>query len=429
LDPVDYSGVTVQLYKLATIDTSMVRINQEFPSIGVILDQEHEFEHTDLEPIAAVQTSSDGNFELQNIKHGTYNLVATKIGWGTVYRYCLNVDSDSKESQDLEATLYPITNLPPIVSSSFTFKQDHVYAVNSDVSFTGPCTFAGGSTIEMGVGTRVSFYADVITNDTGRSTRFIPQSSAPQGSLDFKWNSIDVYSDNQTFGNMYIKGAFTGISLTGVDCSVSNVYVTDSDNGIFAGALRSSIFRVLFKSISSRAILYNQSAGSNTIRHSVEASVFYLCTEGMRTQGQPIRIKNNYFIENIYGIYSFTNYHIIENNVFDRNDIAIVCNGTIINIRHNDFLFNPVSVTFSAVYYDGPSSPVFNDNNFFQSTGYVLKLVPHLISGNIDARQNYWRSENIPDLIYDALDHPPIIVTVQYIPKRSQPVAEAGINL
>ena len=35
LDPVDYSGITVALYELADLDTTVVRINQEYPNIGI----------------------------------------------------------------------------------------------------------------------------------------------------------------------------------------------------------------------------------------------------------------------------------------------------------------------------------------------------------------------------------------------------------
>ncbi len=40
----DYSGITVTMYNLATIDTTMARINTEHPGIGVIATQETEFD-------------------------------------------------------------------------------------------------------------------------------------------------------------------------------------------------------------------------------------------------------------------------------------------------------------------------------------------------------------------------------------------------
>ena len=45
LDPVDYSGITVALYNLAYLDTTIVRINNQYPQIGVHINQETEFDH------------------------------------------------------------------------------------------------------------------------------------------------------------------------------------------------------------------------------------------------------------------------------------------------------------------------------------------------------------------------------------------------
>jgi len=46
-DTTDYSGVTVFLYKPVELDTALVRINQEYPNIGVHISQETEFDRTE----------------------------------------------------------------------------------------------------------------------------------------------------------------------------------------------------------------------------------------------------------------------------------------------------------------------------------------------------------------------------------------------
>ncbi|MDD4157192.1 MAG: hypothetical protein PHY08_11525, partial [Candidatus Cloacimonetes bacterium] len=56
LNSEDHSGVTVALYNLAYLDTTLVRINQEYPHIGVIITQETEFDHRLQTPVKFTQT-------------------------------------------------------------------------------------------------------------------------------------------------------------------------------------------------------------------------------------------------------------------------------------------------------------------------------------------------------------------------------------
>ncbi len=45
LDPVDFSGVTIALYELAVLDTTLVRIIYEYPDLGVPVSQLTQFDH------------------------------------------------------------------------------------------------------------------------------------------------------------------------------------------------------------------------------------------------------------------------------------------------------------------------------------------------------------------------------------------------
>ncbi len=50
----DFSGVTVSLYNLVELDTALVRINQDYPNIGVQISQETEFDHREQNKIIQV---------------------------------------------------------------------------------------------------------------------------------------------------------------------------------------------------------------------------------------------------------------------------------------------------------------------------------------------------------------------------------------
>jgi hypothetical protein len=429
LDPTDNAGVRVSLFKTVELDTTLVRLNEEYPEIGVILDQELGFDPAASEPMFSTTTDAAGKFIFKEVPAGSYNLIASKDGWGTIYRYNINVVKNNTSS-DINITMYPLVVLGSYIDSPITFKQDHTYNALSDVTIVGSCSFLGKSRIKLAQNVQISILGQITSDIDSDYTHFTPLDNGSRSGKYQKWNTIKILSDNQTLHNMVCWGAYTGISLLANDCTVSNSYFRVSDNGIYAGATRTNILNCLFESIASRATLYDQSAGSGTINHTLENNIVYKCLDGLRTQGQAIRIKNNYFISNGTGIFSFgVFYHIIENNNFDQNENAIICTGTRIPIRFNNFFANPVSIDLSRAWYGGVTQPTINNNNFYQSTGFAIKVLPLIQSDDFDATLNYWKTTDIDDIVYDNLDYAPILQRVIYLPKRSQPVANCGIQL
>jgi len=80
----DHSGITVALYKLAELDTTILRYNREYPNVGFPISQATEFacppgfwrNHRLGEVVAAGKTKQDGSFNIENIPQGEYNFVA-----------------------------------------------------------------------------------------------------------------------------------------------------------------------------------------------------------------------------------------------------------------------------------------------------------------------------------------------------------------
>ena len=107
----DHSGITVALYKLAELDTTILRYNREYPlahqeqggqarrlfggNVGFPISQATEFvyppgvwrNHRLGEVVAEAKTKQDGSFEIDGVEQGTYNLVAEKAGFGWRYVY------------------------------------------------------------------------------------------------------------------------------------------------------------------------------------------------------------------------------------------------------------------------------------------------------------------------------------------------------
>ena len=63
----DHSGISVSLYDLAILDTTIVRINNEYPQIGVKITQHTEFDHRFQSPIFTTETNDEGFFKIKNI--------------------------------------------------------------------------------------------------------------------------------------------------------------------------------------------------------------------------------------------------------------------------------------------------------------------------------------------------------------------------
>lgn len=93
----DFSGISVSLYELAYLDTTIVRINNEYPQIGVIITQHTEFDHRLQSPLKTATTLADGSFEIEKIPTGIYNLVAQKADFGFRYLYEVSISKGDNE--------------------------------------------------------------------------------------------------------------------------------------------------------------------------------------------------------------------------------------------------------------------------------------------------------------------------------------------
>jgi len=91
----DHSGITVALYKLAELDTTILRYNREYPNVGFPISQATEFDHRFAEVVAETKTKADGTFKIEGIEEGTYNLVAKKQGFGWKYVYNVPIKTGS----------------------------------------------------------------------------------------------------------------------------------------------------------------------------------------------------------------------------------------------------------------------------------------------------------------------------------------------
>ena len=102
----NHSGITVALYKLAELDTTILRYNREYPNVGFPISQATEFacppgvwrNHRFAEVVAETKTKADGTFKIEGIEERNCNLVAKKEGFGWKYIYYISITKGSNTS-------------------------------------------------------------------------------------------------------------------------------------------------------------------------------------------------------------------------------------------------------------------------------------------------------------------------------------------
>ncbi|MDD4309242.1 MAG: hypothetical protein PHO32_02580, partial [Candidatus Cloacimonetes bacterium] len=142
LEPADFAGITVAIYPLVVMDTTLVRLNTRYPTIGIQINQKTEFDHRENNSILSTQTSGDGSFNISSIPEGAYNIVVYKEGWGFKYFCNFGIQKGSNsinsvaENQNGEVQLYRDVVLSDYYpSGSYNFSSKHNVVIQDDVFF------------------------------------------------------------------------------------------------------------------------------------------------------------------------------------------------------------------------------------------------------------------------------------------------------
>ncbi|MDD3562965.1 MAG: carboxypeptidase-like regulatory domain-containing protein, partial [Candidatus Cloacimonetes bacterium] len=439
IDQEDMSGITVALYLPSLLDSTICRINAEHGHIGIELNQENSFDHIWETPWRETTTGSDGSFRFNDIKLGSYNLVARKDGWGEVFRTGVQIAKNGQYQRNPLATeqspytekhgednisLYPIVDLYSNMPHEFVFKEDHVYHAGHDITFSDRVIFEGGSIVRIGPRSNITFMSDLVCDPISKYTLFTSFTGDPNS----RWNSIKVFNQNQNLSKLVLRNGETGLELHGNQSSIKNSFFDNLITGIYAHGEDIEASNLIFKDISNRGLYLDvKRAESNDIKYELHNNIFLRASIGLRTQGQPISIMHNYFIDCTKAIMSFSGFHKIERNSFDRNIDGITCIGTQIDIKDNNFFDNDNSIIFLRMMYVSTSNPKIFRNNFFQNNGYAIALGTFTTMNNIDATNNYWLYPDIEQLIYDMHDFPVLGNEVIYLPKSISRFDNAGV--
>jgi len=172
----DFSGITVSLYDLAYLDTTIVRINNQYPQIGVKITQHTEFDHRLQSTVKTTTTEADGSFELNKIPTGEYNVVAMKAGFGFKYLYEITIVEGDNDISEFT----PSANLSlchPERSRRAKDEQNGVYSshkssVTLNVNRLSEDILSGHSTKSLGIALYPERSEDTISHRTSDLTLY-----------------------------------------------------------------------------------------------------------------------------------------------------------------------------------------------------------------------------------------------------------------
>jgi len=433
----DYSGLKVAVYKPATLDSTIVRINNEYPGIGVIISQETEFDHRLQNPIATATTDASGAYNVSGLSGGVYNVVFLKDGWTVKYLYSVSVPGGGTTALG-QMQIKPAISLTESFYSSMEFESDRTYIVNNTMSIVGSASIQRGARIYLNNGSVMKFYSGL--DVTGGSDN---------GNYWWMDTAFNLYSATgvvidslQYAGGMSLYGGNTQLSYGLI--RRTNYAITTFDGTFSFQDMDVCYFNTGYSLNNSGAILSKvQLRNGSTIglqalstsdTLTINKCLVYNTADGVvaYTAGG-YSVRDSYFIANVNAVYPQNCSGVVEHNNFYQNTYDIRQYNAQSTISYNNF-FHTRNTTLLPRNY-----ALIRNNNFYKSDVFFINIrggnvnTYSIVQADLDAKENYWAVSNIDPFILDKLDNAnypgtECIFQVNYLPKKYSMVVDAGIR-
>ena len=421
----DYSGVTISLYEPVELDTALLRVNQQYPNIGIQISQEIAFDYRKQTAVKSNTSNTGGSWKIAGVKAGTYHIVAEKdgFGWEIVY---------NKQSGSTHFELNKEVILTSMTGSEYTFESGKTYVIkNQDVFLLDM------NSLNFEAGSKIVFTSNNDLNIINSQVVF----------LNSGW--VDITGDpGITNAKMIVEGSSVFISglkfyamnngITFNDCSksiIQNSYFSRNGKAFLPEFCDSMRVENIIVANNTDGIL--PQAGNMTITN----NIFYNNNKGLESLTSAIQLSNSLFLENFIGATFISgNKSRVEYCEFDRNEnSSLNIIGVSLFIFHNNFKNDKNCSIYVGSEYQSTDvcKPRINYNNLFGDKYAVSQLGNPYYSGlnygnyfSIDASVNYWDSvieAEIQIRIYDFYDDEGI-GKVEYPPYRLFRIADTGIQ-
>ncbi len=432
----DYSGMKVALYNKATLDTTMLRINQAHPGIGVVINQETEFDHRLQSPVATATTGVDGSFSFSGLTPGDYNIAFLKEGWSLKYLYNINVAAQSTNNVG-ELTIPAAVTYNSTVDAQVTFKGDTSYIITGTTNFMAPVTIEKGARIYVEKNESLRFN-NTVSISQGTSTDAYWKIDTRQSLYQAVMSPIDstkFFADvtlNEPASGLssgLVRHVYDGIKLNTSNAFLTDVQIHDFSTGVSVG--NTGVFeRVSLRKGRVRGIHSYSLAGSATIKKCIVSGV----NEGLLIAAAGgYTVEDSYFINNDTSIFPQDCTGSIQHCNFENGKYDIRELNANANIQYNNFYSNK----YIAIYPRRLAT--ITNNNFFR-TDYMfisirMELGPHfsIVDSDLLAENNYWAVSDPETYLLDSGDNhlypnQGCWFDIDCLPKRNSRLTTAGIR-
>ncbi len=385
------SDISVSLYHTVDVDTTLQRLQQQFPTVGFELTQSALFDHRLHEPAFTAKTDAEGYYEFVDIPQGDYNVVVEKngYGWRTIY--------DISDTQDLSSiTLFPEIRVAGVLDIYTEWPAFQHVIVTGDVTVPKGSTLLidKGATIRFTGKQRIRCEGQLNCFGTSRDMIYFTSNDVNDVESLRSWLGVDLNGNgvlswvrfNNATDAITVKSAslnlshcqFENISSVGIfltqECQfeITNSHFLKSRFGISVESIsEGTVHHSLFYDLQ----FNDESVGvtNNACEVTISDNCFYDCAKGMSiVYGGVGDVTYNYIANCDIGVYNFT---------FEREAIYTLTKNTVENCAQH------------LVEMHHASTPIINYNNFsqpgdlFALYAYSRSLFYYL---DIDATHNYW---------------------------------------
>lgn len=416
---IDPTTITVKVYETVEPDQAMLANLQRFPNIGIPVNQQTEFDHRKFNALATSTVDANGNWSVDNLSDGQYNVVAELPGgsWRTVTNVSApgsNIAISIAEAQVFQGAFS---------GQSYTFDNDFLRFNGSTVfESDAPITFRGSNYLLFTTSNTVVFRGN-ITFAAGAVVYLLTTSSSVEGNILF--DDVDGLS---------ISGlrSLNDIELILDDCD--NISLSQSS---FFNSRSSGLRITRSTGTLTNCLFRNSQVGvkiSQSNSFSLTRSLFYQNAGDVELGASDAADVNNCLFSsagdfNLEVINANTN---INHNQFEMTPVCLkIADISEVAIENNHFSDNQRNITFERISHQVPTVEVrVVQNNFLNTSVLAFDLESNTVVDSVDARNNYWGTTNTADidnLIHDFFDVP-ALRRVYYQPIESSEIPGAGIS-
>jgi hypothetical protein len=420
-DVIDHSEITVALYNKVALDTTIVRLNQEYPHIGVHISQETEFDHRQYSPVLSTISDANGFFEIKNIPAGLYNVVFSRKEWGFLYRYDINITGST---YDISDETDPLQLYPEVIVDSHIFDEfvcePHRHYIFPDETVFHPSShliIQPESFLRINPAISISIYGTLtVESEPGQYFRVTSNDGFFEDRQEISnYAHLSIKAETTLINSMISSGIFTFGNYTLV-VNVSGAIVT---NSILSGDYSGCSFNQCANVVLRKSNFYNTLVDSQAalyldyVDNSLFESLIFLNNDiGISNKsGLNNKILNSYFSGNrSIGILNWYDSDLsVLHSVFSEGNVGIDNRArSYIDFKYSFFNTEVGFVNNRAGFQW--AFPTLNYNNFYCSN-YAVRTIANFSIGDgiryFVATYNYWGTterDEIEALIWDRND-------------------------